>query len=475
MITTNDMIQRIDAWIAAHSEEIIADLQAFSRIRSVSRSDLGQPNMPFGPECREMLDFALARGAEYGFEVKDHEGYCGSVWIGDPDNALGLFGHLDVVPEGDQWIYPPYGATRVGDFLIGRGVGDNKSACVTGVSILRLLRDLEIPMKHGVRVVFGCSEETGMQDMDYFSKTQTMPVISFVPDAGFPVNYAQKGTLRGLVSMALPAPIMRFIGGEVENMVPPHAEALIDLPLSEVQDAFRAAGYAEPLYEFAAEGAQTKVRAQGVAAHAAHPEAGRSAIHMLSSALAGSGLLTGEAMECMKAIQELSSDYYGNTAGIGCEDPETGKSTMVIGIARTEAGRVYLNMDCRLSIATDLEKVQSDFRAYCDKLNFNVEKLSAGNPFYMSKTDPRVLALMEVYREMTGDDSPAYTMGGGTYSRCLKNALTFGPGFGENRPRPDLPEHHGGAHAPDEYVYLPDLLHAMKIFVVSMLELDAIV
>ena len=38
---------------------------------------------------------------------------------------------LDVVPAGEGWTYPPWDCTRKGDFLIGRGVSDNKGAVIT--------------------------------------------------------------------------------------------------------------------------------------------------------------------------------------------------------------------------------------------------------------------------------------------------------------------------------------------------------
>ena len=65
---------------------MIADLQAFTRIRSVSRADLAAPGAPFGPECRQMLDFALDHARKMGFETEDHEGYCGSAIYGDKNN-----------------------------------------------------------------------------------------------------------------------------------------------------------------------------------------------------------------------------------------------------------------------------------------------------------------------------------------------------------------------------------------------------
>ena len=48
------------------AEEMVADLQSFTRIRSVSRADLAAPGAPFGPECREMLDFALDHARKDG-------------------------------------------------------------------------------------------------------------------------------------------------------------------------------------------------------------------------------------------------------------------------------------------------------------------------------------------------------------------------------------------------------------------------
>ena len=142
-----ELRRKADAWLDSHAEEMASELQGFARIRSVSRDDLAAPGAPFGPECRTMLDYALKRARDMGFETEDHDGYCGSVILGDKNNAIGIFAHLDVVPEGDSWLYPPYEATRVGDFLIGRGVSDNKSAAVMGLFVMRMFRELGVELR----------------------------------------------------------------------------------------------------------------------------------------------------------------------------------------------------------------------------------------------------------------------------------------------------------------------------------------
>lgn len=475
MNTSAKTLNQMNQWIDGHAEELVEELRAFSRIPSVSRADLAVPRAPFGPQVRQMLSHALMRGAVYGLNTADHEGYCGSVFIGDINNAIGIIGHLDVVPEGDKWIYPPYEATRVGDYLVGRGVSDNKSACVIGLYLLRMVKELDIKMNHALRLILGCSEETGMQDMAYFTRTQVAPVVSIVPDSAFPVNYAQKGTLSAQLSIERGKDILSFTGGEVPNMVPPHAQALIRAPYDQAAAAFKAQGLSEG-FTLSAEGEFTRVCAQGVAAHAARPEAGKSAIFHLAGALIKTGLVSGQSLAAMRAVADVSGDYSGAQMGVDGEDEQTGKTTMVIGVARDSESALTLSVDARLSISADLEKIEQAARDYCARMGFTPLSVKTTRPFYMAQDDPRVRVLMDVYRAQTGRDDAPYTSGGGTYSRCVPDAITFGPGFpGENRMLEGLGEGHGSAHAPDECVYIPDLIRAAKIYAAAIMELDAVV
>lgn len=466
-----ELRKKFNEWLEGNRESIIADIQSFARIRSVSRADLAQDGAPFGPECREMLNHALARAAEMGFETQDHEGYCGSAYLGDKNGCIGIVGHLDVVPEGDKWVYPPYAATRVGNFLIGRGVSDNKSAVVLGLYLMKFFRESGVPLKHGVQVIMGCSEETGMQDLRYYMQHYPEPLISLIPDSGFPVNYAQKGSMSGRMHIAPGTQITSFTGGEVSNMVPPHARA----QLNGITAAQAAPLFGDGFTVTDADG-NALIVAHGIASHAAHPEGGKSAINMLSSALAASGLLSGDSQKAMESIRDMTGDYYGANAGIAAEDPDTGKTTMVCGVAKmTAGGEISLSLDCRLSIATDREAVKASFTAYAQSLGFSVHRLETTPPVYMPKDDPRVTALTDLYAEITGTRLEPYTMGGGTYSRELTRSLTFGPGFPDLDEYPDLPENHGGAHGPDEFMHIPSFFRAFEIYVCAVKALDEVI
>jgi len=476
MADRNETMVLARKWLEAHKEEMVNDLKEFVRIRSVSRSDLASSGAPFGAETVKMLSYALLRSAAYGFETKDADGYYGLVTHGDGDNSIGMIAHLDVVPEGVNWIYPPYEAVREGDFLFGRGSSDNKAAAIAGLYIMRMVKELGIRMNHGIRLILGLSEETGMQDMEHYNQTEKPCVVTLVPDSSFPVCYAQKGSLSGDVKIALGSEIGYFRGGEVANMVPPVCECVVNLPYNTVCAAFEEKGFAAPDFELSDENGKTRVTAHGVASHAASPENGKSAIHMLSGALSSAGILSGDSLRAMQAVSFLSQGFYGEHAGIAAEDEDTGKTTMVIGTARCENGWVRLSIDCRRSIKADTERDIESMRKAVTDAGFTVISISATEPVYMPKDDPRVQALQKVYCEMTGDDAQPYTMGGGTYSRCLENAITFGPGMPTLRARPEnLPAGHGGAHAPDEYQYLPALFESTLILLASILALDEMV
>ena len=99
---------------------------------------------------------------------------------------------------------------------------------------------------------------------------------SLIPDSMFPANYAQKGSIKGLFYVDAGEQIVEFHGGEVFNMVPPSATALLRgvKPFAAPQGV-----------EMEEENGMLRVRATGTAAHAARPEGGVSAIHLLATAL----------------------------------------------------------------------------------------------------------------------------------------------------------------------------------------------
>ena len=78
-----------------------------------------------------------------------------------------------------------------------------------------------------------------------------------------------------------------------------------------------------------------------------------------------------------------------------------------------------------------------------------------------------------VYPRSDAREEP-YAMGGGTYSRVVPNAISFGNGMPGSRHADFLPEGHGGAHGRDEVLLLDTFMESMKIYFISLVMLDRI-
>lgn len=283
-------------WMEEHRRELIHELQSWASFPSVSRADLGAPGMPFGADCLQMLNHAMARGRSYGFQVINHQGYAASLCWGDPDNSIGVIAHLDVVPAGDGWIYPPYGASYLPthDVMIGRGVDDNKGSALAALFAIRFLKETGYPMKHGIRRICGLSEETGMQDLQHLlGEGMQFPAVSLVPDAGFPVNYGQKGSMDAELLFPCAGNLISFDAGTVRNVIPDKAECIVAVaPENVAQAIMQPDGTLTASITIEACPDGTRITAYGRAGHAAFPQGSDNAIMRLCSVLDSAGVLS---------------------------------------------------------------------------------------------------------------------------------------------------------------------------------------
>src|SRR5690349_11230195 len=105
----SDEIPLFHLWVDAHRDEIVAGLQGVLRSPRQEEATAG-PGAPYGQPIREALDYTLNLCRDLGFRVKDVDGHAGHAEFGEGEEMVAAVGHLDVVPEGDRWSYPPYGA-----------------------------------------------------------------------------------------------------------------------------------------------------------------------------------------------------------------------------------------------------------------------------------------------------------------------------------------------------------------------------
>lgn len=464
----SSLMQEIDQWIEKNKEAFVKDLDRLVAVPSISVH--GDDTYPYGKECGRVLDEMTALAAGYGFQVKNHEYHCGSLLVkgtGDSPRRIGIYAHLDVVPLGEGWHNPPLKCTQKDGFLIGRGVGDNKGPGICALYALRYLKEHGIELKNDVLVYYGLSEETGMQDIEYFCRTQQVPDFNLVADTNFPVCYGEKGLMRADIERKIEGNLVSFHGGSVVNVIPPKAEAVISgVSLEAAREKL---GDIEGI-SVDRDGESVKVTALGISRHAAFPEGSVNAIQELSKALAGSGLLTGSAAHGVKAVAAMTSDYYGESCGIPFEDKESGRLTCVGSVIHAQDGVMKVSFDTRYPVTVDGDEVVDGFKKRAEALGFAVSVGELSAPAYVPLDNPYIPVLSEICDCVQGKYYEPYTMGGGTYSRHLPCAIGFGPGV------PDAPNPfengHGQGHQPDECVPFDMLLKGLKTYIISLLELD---
>lgn len=468
------LLKQTEEWIDSHRDEFISELQQLTRIPSISRADQAADGAPFGYECRRVLDHILERGKYYGFEVEDHDGYAGSIYLGDKDNCVGLFSHLDVVPVQDGWLYPPFDAVYLKEYdaIIGRGCDDNKCVAVAMLFVLRMLREFGVPLKHGVRLVCGTSEETGMQDMLALrERGMKFPKISLVPDSGFPVNYGQKGSVSGDISIECEGNLLSFDAGNARNVIPDIAECVIDCDINTVKSIFEKINTNSVTFCECDGG--TKFTAVGKSTHAASPQNGINAIFLLCDALISSDLLSDDCRSAIKKLHMLTSDYSGKNEGVAYSDDMSGNLSIAYGVAHLENGVLKIKSDCRTPITCGVTKLENDLKSYWESIGFNVDSTSYSKPYYVPLDDPYVTTLQKVFRDVTGKDNQPFVMGGGNYARVVPNAYSFGPGMETKVKISDfLPDGHGACHGKDEAVVMEKAHNCAKIYVLAIAAID---
>ena len=275
---------KLDAALSALRPDMIETLRRWIRVPSLRGA--AEAGAPFGREVRRALDTAMEDVARLGMKPRDVDGYCMDAEIGEGAETIAVLAHLDVVPEGDGWKHAPYGAEIEDGHLFGRGTADDKGPAVAALFAMKAILDAGIPLSRRCRLILGCDEESGMEDLAYYEKKIGLPAMGFSPDANFPLINTEKG----ITAMELEAPttdarLLALSSGTRCNVVPGRASATLAGDLrAEAAEAFQPLSD-ECEIETWLEDGNTRILVTGVPAHASTPQKGKNAAKMLLAVL----------------------------------------------------------------------------------------------------------------------------------------------------------------------------------------------
>ena len=395
--------------VLSYKNEVIKHIQGSVQIKSTLEES--RQGMPFGEGPAKALNYFAELGKELGFEVVNYNNYAITIEFGEGEEILGVLGHVDVVPEGEGWDYPPYSGAIVDGKIYGRGTLDDKGPSVICLYAMKTIMDSGIKLNRKVRMILGANEESGSKCMDYYFNTLKMPqpTLAFTPDSNFPVTFAEKGIVHIILNNNYELNIPKSFVAGVEEAIEKYN--------------------ADKEYKVTCElvGENYLINSYGKSAHASKPKLGYNSVSALFEFLK----LVDVKNEELKSLVEFFNAYIkmelnGKSLGANFEDSESGELTLNIGKTTLKDGILEVCIDIRCPVHVDNIKIINIIK---EKVEDKMEVEVAGNTasLYVAKDSFLVSTLMGIYKDITGDTiSEPIAIGGGTYARTVTNGVAFG-------------------------------------------------
>ena len=445
-------------YIDSKRDEIIQELKNVIAFKSVSE-ETENPEMPFGEECKKVLEYVLDLGERLGFRTKNIDGYCGYIEFGEGEEMVGIIGHLDVVPANfeDGWKSNPFIPEIRDGKLYGRGAIDDKGPVIASLYAMKAVQE-KMKVNKRIRLILGLNEEKNWKCINYYKQNEEAPTIGFSPDADFPCIYAEKGIITVKLEHEFGIENCEILevstGDNAINVVPKYC--MMRLKLNNPEDIEKFENHDDVHVEKISKDT-VKLVAYGKASHAAFPAMGENAIVKLLRYLKNNWYI--DRLEENGVFDIEAPRFLGGPL----TTDESGVLTSNIARMKYENGRLKLYTNLRVPVNTNFDEIKK----YCEELKEKIPGLeysmdNANAKLYIDKNSYLVKTLTNIFNEETGLNEEPVAIGGGTYARAFKNCVSFGM----NMPKdPDM------CHQVDEFVDIDKLILGSKIYARAMYEL----
>jgi succinyl-diaminopimelate desuccinylase len=430
-----EKMDQISAAIEKNWPDFLDLLKQVMEVPSVKSDPM--PQAPYGTETRRVLSLVMDKSAAFGFETKvidDAIGY--AQWGNEGSDYIGILGHLDVVPAGSGWDFPPFDLSEKDGRLYGRGILDNKGPIISCLYGMKLLKELGHQPKKNLRIIFGTDEESGMSDVPHYLAAEQPPVFGFTPDCKYPVVYGERGVVN--VALHFPFPdnelhqFTSFQGDQFRDHVPDY------LSVEVAGQTFEVTGKRSPSNA---------------------PELGANAITLMATQLAESQKVPPIAQAYFRWIcQSFHQQHFGEGVDLALADEDSGKLILTPVVMQKSPEGLLLEVAFRYPVSVSETDVVTRLQRQLP-LGVELEVIRSIPGFCRDKESTEIAKLSAIYQKVTGNDPTPVTTTGATYARKMPNILAFGPSF---------PGQKGIAHNKNEYMDSADLRMNLEIYMRSI-------
>ena len=445
------MENKIKNIVNENSREMVESIKAAVRINSVMDEDTATESMPFGKGVDESLRKTLEIAESLGFKTVYKDGYYGYAEIGEGEELIGILGHIDVVPIGDEskWKFPPFSATEEDGYIYGRGTQDDKGPTIAAMYAVKALLDAGVKFEKRVRFIIGGDEENLWRCIaKYTENGEEIPSMGFTPDSSFPVTNAEKSLVQFYLRGKGSKDLSLNISGAL-NAVPGVANYTGKLAdkLAEKLDELK--------FDYEKDGESITVIGKRV--HAASADKGVNAIERLCKALYEIGVED----DVVRFVAELS-DSVGSKILPNCVDDVSGTLTLNLGELIINEKESKIGFDSRVPVKFTIEDLEDAVKEKAANYGLEFEEFDRLKSLYVPADSELIKTLVSVYEQETGLEGTPKSSGGATYAKALDNCVAFGAMF---------PFDEKTEHQENERVDIKNMIKATEIYALAIYKL----
>ena len=445
------MENKIKNIVNENSREMVESIKAAVRINSVMDEDTATESMPFGKGVDESLRKTLEIAESLGFKTVYKDGYYGYAEIGEGEELIGILGHIDVVPIGDEskWKFPPFSATEEDGYIYGRGTQDDKGPTIAAMYAVKALLDAGVKFEKRVRFIIGGDEENLWRCIaKYTENGEEIPSMGFTPDSSFPVTNAEKSLVQFYLRGKGSKDLSLNISGAL-NAVPGVADYAGELAdkLAEKLDELK--------FDYEKDGESITVIGKRV--HAASADKGVNAIERLCKALYEIGVED----DVVRFVAELS-DSVGSKILPNCVDDVSGTLTLNLGELIINEKESKIGFDSRVPVKFTIEDLEDAVKEKAANYGLEFEEFDRLKSLYVPADSKLIKTLVSVYEQETGLEGTPMSSGGATYAKALDNCVAFGAMF---------PFDEKTEHQENERVNIKNMIKATEIYALAIYKL----
>ncbi|HUT26269.1 MAG TPA: Sapep family Mn(2+)-dependent dipeptidase [Sumerlaeia bacterium] len=480
--------------------EMVEKLASLLMFHTVSGSDDPDEQRLFRNELSRAFSVLSGLARQMGFECRNYDSRVLVIEEPGGPEVVGLPLHIDVVPSGEGWNYPAFGGMVENGTIYGRGAQDDKGPIIQMLYALHTVKRLGVPFRRTVRLIIASQEETGeWSDVEEYLRKEPAPHMCIVADSDFPIVNGEKGMVDlkieirwpdDLDSGACPLKFHSLTGGERSNIVPNRGDIAFEVGRGQARgvsetltrcveaflkthptaDTFPVRMDTDPERETR----RVHVTFLGKSAHGSTPEKGHNALIDALQYLPALPELPEPLARAAEFLGRSCEPHDGSGLGIAAEHEYLGKTTGSLGILKMDkrGATAIVNVRPTYGQTSDmvLEKARAAVAAWANDAGLEADVSFNNAPKEPLYVDPKkhpdlIQSLQRAFSRVTHDPAALRTMGGTTFAKAFRNAVSFGPVYPA--------QEKNLAHQADECLPIRHLVRNVKIYGAALILLAA--